>query len=35
MAFRDGMVTDILLVEDNVELANLIADFLKRDGYRT
>lgn len=35
MAFRDGMVTDILLVEDNAELANLIADFLKRDGYRT
>ena len=35
MAFRDGMVTDILLVEDNIELANLIADFLKRDGYRT
>ncbi len=35
MAFRDGMVTDILLIEDNAELANLIADFLKRDGYRT
>ena len=35
MAFGDGMVTDILLVEDNAELANLIADFLKRDGYRT
>ena len=33
MAFRDGMVTDILLIEDNVELANLIADFLKREGY--
>ena len=33
MAFGDGMVTDILLVEDNAELANLIADFLKRDGY--
>ena len=33
MAFRDGMVTDILLVEDNAELANLIADFLKRDSY--
>ena len=35
MASRDGMVTDILLVEDNAELANLIADFLRRDGYRT
>ncbi len=35
MAFGDGMVTDILLIEDNAELANLIADFLKRDGYRT
>lgn len=35
MAIGDGMVTDILLVEDNAELANLIADFLKRDGYRT
>ena len=32
MAFGDGMVTDILLVEDNTELANLIADFLKREG---
>ena len=35
MAFGDGMVTDILLIEDHAELANLIADFLKRDGYRT
>lgn len=27
-------VTDILLIEDNVELVNLITVFLKRDGYR-
>lgn len=33
MAFGDGMVTDILLVEDNRELAELITVFLKRDGY--
>lgn len=33
MAFGDGMVTDILLVEDNRELAELITVFLKQDGY--
>ncbi len=33
MASGDGMVTDILLVEDNRELAELITVFLKRDGY--
>lgn len=33
MASGNGMVTDILLVEDNRELAKLITVFLKRDGY--
>lgn len=32
MAFGNGMV-DILLVEDNRELAELLGTFLKRDGY--
>lgn len=40
MAFGDGLVTmrevsvvDVLLVEDNRELAELIGTFLRRDGY--
>ena len=32
---ESGVVTDIIVVEDNIEMAGLLCDFINAEGYST